>query len=145
MIPVTLAGELARDRGVVVAVGAVGLDIPRKIYYEKELQFLISRSYGPGRYDSDYEEKGQDYPYGYVRWTEGRNLEAIVDLIGAGRMDVHPLITHRFAIEQAEQAYELISGKSAEPFLGVLITYPQAKRSQPASKVEISGVQSSTA
>ncbi|HWR66167.1 MAG TPA: bi-domain-containing oxidoreductase [Bellilinea sp.] len=136
--PVTLAGELARDRGVVVAVGAVGMDIPRKIYYEKELQFLISRSYGPGRYDSNYEEKGQDYPYGYVRWTEGRNLAAIVDLIGTGRMDVHPLITHRFAIEQAEQAYELISGKSAERFLGVLITYPQVETSQPASKVEIS-------
>ena len=138
--PVTLAGELARDRGVVVAVGAVGLDIPRKVYYEKELQFLISRSYGPGRYDSAYEEKGQDYPFGYVRWTEGRNLEAIVDLMGAGRMDVRPLITHRFPIEQAAQAYELISGKSAEPFLGVLITYPQGVAAVPVSKVELPGV-----
>lgn len=136
--PVALAGELARDRGVVVAVGAVGMDIPRKIYYEKELQFLVSRSYGPGRYDSNYEVNGQDYPYGYVRWTEGRNLAAIVDLIGTGRMDVRPLITHRFAIEQAEQAYELISGKSAERFLGVLITYPQVETGEPASKVEIS-------
>ena len=140
--PVALAGELARDRGVVVAVGAVGLDIPRKIYYEKELQFLISRSYGPGRYDPSYEEKGQDYPFGYVRWTEGRNLEAIVDLIGSGRMDVHSLITHRFPIEQAEQAYELISGKSASPFLGVVITYPQVETTEPVTRVEIPGVPS---
>ncbi|OGN77595.1 MAG: hypothetical protein A2X24_09925 [Chloroflexi bacterium GWB2_54_36] len=137
--PVTLAGELARDRGTVVAVGAVGLDIPRKIYYEKELQVFISRSYGPGRYDPAYEEKGQDYPYGYVRWTEGRNLEAVIDLIGSGRMDVQPLITHRFPIENADQAYELISGKRNEPFLGVLITYPQADTDITASRVTLPG------
>ncbi|MHB8112874.1 MAG: bi-domain-containing oxidoreductase [Bellilinea sp.] len=137
--PVTLAGELARDRGTVVAVGAVGLDIPRKIYYEKELQVFISRSYGPGRYDPAYEEKGQDYPFGYVRWTEGRNLEAVIDLIGSGRMDVQPLITHRFPIENADQAYELISGKRNEPFLGVLITYPQADTDITASRVTLPG------
>jgi predicted dehydrogenase/threonine dehydrogenase-like Zn-dependent dehydrogenase len=121
--PVTLAGTIARDRARVVAVGAVGLHIPRKVYYEKELTFLNSRSYGPGRYDPSYEEGGRDYPIGYVRWTEGRNLEAIVDLLAGGRMDVQPLISHRFPVEQAPQAYELITGKGQEPFLGVLLTY----------------------
>jgi predicted dehydrogenase/threonine dehydrogenase-like Zn-dependent dehydrogenase len=122
--PVELAGILARDRARVVAVGAVGLQLPRKIYYEKELTFLNSRSYGPGRYDPAYEEAGQDYPIGYVRWTEGRNLEAFVDLLANGKLDVHPLITHHFPIEQAAQAYNLIIGKNQEHFLGVLLTYP---------------------
>ncbi|MBN2501284.1 MAG: zinc-binding dehydrogenase, partial [Anaerolineales bacterium] len=122
--PVELAGEIARDRGRVVAVGAVGLEIPRRIYYAKELSFVNSRSYGPGRYDPNYEEDGRDYPAGYVRWTEGRNLEAIVDLLAAGTLDVSTLITHRFPIEQAAEAYELITGKTKEPFLGVLLTYP---------------------
>jgi predicted dehydrogenase len=124
--PVTLAGAIARDRGRVVAVGAVGLDLPRKVYYEKEVSFISSRSYGPGRYDPRYEEGGQDYPIGYVRWTEARNLEAIVDLLAAGSLDVRPLISHRFPIDQAPAAYELITGKQREPFLGVLLTYPQA-------------------
>jgi len=124
--PVELAGAIARDRARVIAVGAVGLHIPRKIYYEKELTFINSRSYGPGRYDPAYEEGGQDYPIGYVRWTEGRNLEAFVDLLSSGRLDVGLLISHRFPIEQAPQAYELITGKRAEPFLGVLLTYPKA-------------------
>jgi hypothetical protein len=123
---VELAGMIARDRARVIAVGAVGLQIPRKIYYEKELTFLNSRSYGPGRYDSSYEEKGQDYPVGYVRWTENRNMEAFVDLLASDRLNVQPLITHRFPIEQAPQAYELITGKSKEPFLGVLLTYGEA-------------------
>jgi predicted dehydrogenase/threonine dehydrogenase-like Zn-dependent dehydrogenase len=124
--PVELAGTIARDRARVVATGAVGLNIPRKVYYEKELTFLNSRSYGPGRYDPRYEEGGQDYPLGYVRWTEGRNLEAVVELLGTGKLDVHPLISHRFPIENAPQAYELITGKTKEPFLGVLLTYPAA-------------------
>jgi predicted dehydrogenase/threonine dehydrogenase-like Zn-dependent dehydrogenase len=137
--PVVLAGTIARDRARVVAVGAVGLHIPRKVYYEKELTFLNSRSYGPGRYDPAYEESGRDYPVGYVRWTEGRNLEAIVDLIACGRMDVQSLITHRFPIEQAPEAYELITGKRQEPFLGVLLTYPAdttAGPSQAAPRAE---------
>jgi len=124
--PVELAGMIARDRARVIAVGAVGLHIPRKIYYEKELLFVNSRSYGPGRYDAAYEEKGQDYPIGYVRWTEGRNLEAFVDLLSSSKIDVCPLITHRFPIEQAPRAYELITGKGTESFLGVLLTYPQS-------------------
>ena len=123
--PVNLAGELARDRAKVVAIGAVGLNIPRKLYFEKELSFINSRSYGPGRYDAKYEEKGCDYPIGYVRWTEGRNLEAFVDLLAEDRLQVKPLVTHRFTIEDAPEAYELITGKKEENFLGVLLTYPQ--------------------
>ncbi len=126
--PVELAGAIARDRARVIAVGAVGLEIPRKVYFEKELAFLNSRSYGPGRYDPTYEESGHDYPVGYVRWTEGRNLEAFVDLLTAGRLDVKPLITHRFPIDQAAEAYELITGKKDEPFLGVMLTYPEEKQ-----------------
>lgn len=123
--PVELAATLCRDRGVVVAVGAVGLKLPRKPYYDKEIDFRISRSYGPGRYDPAYEERGRDYPIGYVRWTEGRNFEAVVALMATGRLDVLPLISHRFPIEQAVQAYQLITGKRGEPFLGVLLTYSQ--------------------
>jgi predicted dehydrogenase/threonine dehydrogenase-like Zn-dependent dehydrogenase len=123
--PVELAGAIARDRAWVVAVGAVGLQIPRKLYFEKELSFVNSRSYGPGRYDPQYEEGGQDYPIGYVRWTEGRNLEAFVELLADCRLDVHPLISHRIPIAEAPRAYELIAGKTGEPFLGVLLTYPQ--------------------
>jgi len=123
--PVTLAGAIARDKATVVAIGAVGLEIPRKIYYEKELTFLNSRSYGPGRYDPAYEEGGQDYPIGYVRWTEGRNLEAFIDLLSSGLVDVRPLISHRFPVDDAPDAYELITGKREESFLGVLLTYPE--------------------
>ena len=123
--PVELAGAIARDRARVVATGAVGLTFPRKIYYEKEIAFINSRSYGPGRYDLNYEEHGNDYPLGYIRWTEGRNFEAVVDLMASGKLKVHPLITHRFSIEKATQAYEVITGKMGEPFLGVLLKYPE--------------------
>jgi len=125
--PVELAGMIARDRARVVATGAVGLDIPRKVYYEKELSFINSRSYGPGRYDSSYEESGNDYPLGYIRWSEGRNFEAVVDLMAKDTLKVKPLITHRFPIEKATQAYDVITGKKKEPFLGVLLTYPEGK------------------
>lgn len=125
--PVELAGIIARDRARVVATGAVGLTLPRKIYYEKELSFINSRSYGPGRYDSNYEENGQDYPLGYIRWTEGRNFEAVVDLMQSGKLKVKSLITHRFPIEKAPQAYDVITGKKKESFLGVLLTYPERK------------------
>jgi predicted dehydrogenase len=108
----------------VVATGAVGLTIPRKVYYEKELAFINSRSYGPGRYDPSYEENGQDYPIGYVRWTEGRNFQTIVELLADGKLDVQPLVTHRFPIEKAADAYKVITGKSKQSFLGVLLTYP---------------------
>jgi predicted dehydrogenase/threonine dehydrogenase-like Zn-dependent dehydrogenase len=125
--PLVLAGDIARDRANIVAVGSVGFEIPRKAYYEKELVFLTSRSYGPGRYDKTYEESGFDYPIGYVRWTEGRNLEAFIDLLANKQLDVHPLITHRFDIQDASGAYELITGKKKESYLGVLINYPSKK------------------
>lgn len=121
--PVNLAAEIARDRGVIVAIGTVGMDLKRKMYYEKELDFRVSRSYGPGRYDSAYEQKGRDYPIGYVRWTETRNMEAFLRLLERGNLDLRSLITHRFSIHQAMDAYRLISGESAEPPLGVVITY----------------------
>ncbi len=121
--PVNLASEVARDRGVVVAVGTVGMELQRKLYYEKELNFRVSRSYGPGRYDAAYEQKGRDYPIGYVRWSETRNMEAFLQLLADGKVDVKPLITHSFAIADAGSAYELITGKTEEPHLGVVIRY----------------------
>ena len=126
--PVNLAGAVARDRAIVVAVGTVGMDIERKAYYEKELDFRISRSYGPGRYDAAYEQKGRDYPIGYVRWTETRNMEAFVQFLAEKKVDVGALITHRFSIERAQSAYDLITGKSREPFLGVVIQYAGDRR-----------------
>jgi predicted dehydrogenase/threonine dehydrogenase-like Zn-dependent dehydrogenase len=125
--PVNVAAELARDRAIVVAVGTVGMELQRKLYYEKELDFRISRSYGPGRYDTAYEQKGRDYPIGQVRWTETRNLEAFLQFIAEGRLDLASLITHRFPLEDATRAYDLITGATREPFLGVLITYPRAE------------------
>jgi predicted dehydrogenase len=119
--PVELAGEIARDRAKVVVVGAVGMAIPRKPYYEKELAMVVSRSYGPGRYDPDYEEKGQDYPIGYVRWTEARNMESFLGLIAESKLDVSPLITHRIPIEEGERAYETITGEVS--YLGVVLSY----------------------
>jgi predicted dehydrogenase/threonine dehydrogenase-like Zn-dependent dehydrogenase len=133
--PVNLAGTVARDRAVVVAVGTVGMDIERKAYYEKELDFRISRSYGPGRYDAAYEQKGRDYPIGYVRWTETRNMEAFVQLLVEGKVDVGALITHRFPIERAQSAYDLITGKSGEPFLGVVLQYASTVDDTPALAV----------
>lgn len=121
--PVEMAGELCREQGKVVVVGAVGLTLPREPYYHKELVFRISRSYGPGRYDLEYENKGRDYPYGYVRWTEKRNMGAFLALLQDKKLDLTPLITHRFPIEQAEEAYALISGKTSQSFLGVLFEY----------------------
>ncbi len=123
--PVNLAAEVARDRAVVVAVGTVGMALERRTFYEKELDFRVSRSYGPGRYDAAYEQKGVDYPIGYVRWTETRNMEAFLQLLADAKVDVGALITHRFPIDQAQSAYDLITGKSQQDFLGVLITYPE--------------------
>lgn len=122
--PIAAAGDVARNKGVVVAVGAIGMTIPRGIYFAKELDFRISRSYGPGRYDPDYEEKGRDYPYGYVRWTEERNMQAFIQMLAEGKVNPRALITHRFPIQDGSKAYELITGKVDEPFLGVLLTYP---------------------
>jgi polar amino acid transport system substrate-binding protein len=121
--PVELAAKISRVKGRVVIVGMTGLDIPRQPFYMRELKLTISMSYGPGRYDPEYEERGNDYPLPYVRWTEKRNIEAFLELISARKIEVARLITHRFAIDDAEKAYQLISGNGDEPYLGVLLNY----------------------
>jgi predicted dehydrogenase/threonine dehydrogenase-like Zn-dependent dehydrogenase len=121
--PVSQAAKMCRKRGRIVLVGATGLELSRADFYEKELTFQVSCSYGPGRYDPAYEEGGHDYPVGYVRWTEQRNFEAVLDLMASGQLDVLPLITHRFAFEHAVQAYELLGKR--ERSLGILLNYSQ--------------------
>ena len=123
--PVELAGELCRDRGTVVVVGDVGMKLPRKPYYEKELTLRLARSYGPGRYDPLYEEAGVDYPIGYVRWTEQRNLQEFLRLVASGAVRLGPLTTHRFAIDDAAKAYDCVQGKSGGLAIGVLLEYPE--------------------
>ena len=119
--PIEAAGRLVRDQGRVVVVGNVGMNVPRDIFYEKEAEVLVSRSYGPGRYDRNYEERGIDYPI-YVRWTERRNMEAFLELVRQKRIDLDPLITHTFALDDAPEAYNLINtGK--ERYIGVLLQY----------------------
>lgn len=120
--PVEIAGEVCRQKGCVVVVGAVGMDLPRTTYYAKELELKLSTSYGPGRYDENYEEKGNDYPYGYVRWTERRNMEAFLSLINEQKINLTDISTHEFSIENAEDAYKLIMDNQ-EDYLGVLIQY----------------------
>lgn len=122
--PVSQAARMCRKRGRIVLVGVVGLELSRADFYEKELSFQVSCSYGPGRYDPAYEEGGQDYPVGFVRWTEQRNFEAVLDLMASGALDVAPLISHRFAIEEGGEAMALLS--SGAPSMGILLTYPQA-------------------
>ncbi len=119
--PIHQATAMCRKRGRIVLVGVVGMEMSRADFYEKELSFQVSCSYGPGRYDAEYEEKGHDYPLGFVRWTEQRNFEAILDMLADGRLDFKTLISHRFAIDSAPDAYALIS--SGNP-LGVLLEYP---------------------
>lgn len=120
--PVHQAAQMCRKRGRIVLVGVTGLELNRADFYEKELSFQVSCSYGPGRYDPEYEEKGHDYPIGYVRWSEQRNFEAVLDLMAAGKIDAKPLITHRFKFEQAEKAYELIA-ENKEPYIGIILDY----------------------
>jgi predicted dehydrogenase/threonine dehydrogenase-like Zn-dependent dehydrogenase len=124
--PVELAGQLSRKKGTVVVVGAVKMDIPRDPdYYRKELEVKMSCSYGPGRYDPSYEEDGIDYPYGYVRWTEQRNMQAFLDQASSGAINLKPLITHVFDIENAVEAYDIILGKKKEMFVGILLKYSE--------------------
>lgn len=123
--PIRLAARLCRDRGRVVVIGDVGMAVPRAPYYGKELELRLSRSYGPGRYDRAYEERGLDYPIGYVRWTERRNMRAFVELIAAGRISVADLITERISIDQAPQAYDRLVATKRSP-LGILLQYESA-------------------
>jgi predicted dehydrogenase/threonine dehydrogenase-like Zn-dependent dehydrogenase len=121
--PIERIPALTRQKGVLVVVGDVSMNIPRRAYYDREIDIRISRSYGPGRYDLSYEQGGIDYPYAYVRWTENRNMQAVLDLVARKKLDLRRMVTHRFKIEQAGSAYELIEGKKREPFLGVVIEY----------------------
>jgi len=123
--PVNQAARMCRKRGRIVMVGATGLELSRAELYEKELTLQVSCSYGPGRYDAAYEEEGHDYPIGFVRWTEQRNLEAVLELMAEARLDVGPLITHRFPIERAEAAYALLTTRP--PGLGIVLQYPAGK------------------
>ncbi len=121
--PVHQAAQMCRKRGRIVLVGVTGLELSRADFYEKELTFQVSCSYGPGRYDPSYEEKGNDYPVGFVRWTEQRNFEAVLDMLADGRLQAGSLVSHRFPIEQAQQAYAVVAG--SEPSLGIMLEYPR--------------------
>lgn len=132
--PVELATAILRQKGVIVIVGAVPMNIPREPhFYKKELELKISCSYGPGRYDPTYEEGGQDYPYGYVRWTENRNMEVFVKLLENRSVDVQPLVTHVFEVEQAENAYDIVTGKISERHFGILLKYSDEGEAHPVA------------
>jgi predicted dehydrogenase/threonine dehydrogenase-like Zn-dependent dehydrogenase len=139
--PVHQAANMCRKRGRIVLVGVAGLELSRADFYEKELTFQVSCSYGPGRYDAAYEEQGQDYPFGFVRWTEQRNFEAVLDMMAEGRLDVTRLISHRFPLEQAAEAYKLLSDH--KPCLGIVLDYgtektPRATGSAHAVQINLS-------
>lgn len=142
--PIRLAGEIARDRGRVVVVGAVPIRLPRSSYYEKELEIRLSRSYGPGRYDPGYEEKGNDYPVGYVRWTERRNLGEFLRLLSTGAVRVDGLITHRFPFAEVERAYETLMGGDGRGALGVVLEYPEEATEEPR-RIVVAGKRGSAA
>ncbi|MFS1984181.1 bi-domain-containing oxidoreductase [Vibrio breoganii] len=135
--PVTQAARMSRKRGRVILVGVTGLELNRADFYEKELTFQVSCSYGPGRYDPDYEDNGNDYPYAFVRWTEQRNFEAILDMMSSGQIDVKPLISHKYKFEDAAEAYELLTlDKSA---LGILLQYESESSSRHEKSVTLNG------
>jgi predicted dehydrogenase/threonine dehydrogenase-like Zn-dependent dehydrogenase len=134
--PISQAAQMCRQRGRIVLVGVTGLKLNRADFYEKEISFQVSCSYGPGRYDVAYEDGGQDYPLGFVRWTEQRNFEAVLGLMASGRLDVRPLISHRFEITNAQRAYDVIAG--AEKSLGVLLTYPSKDAPPTSTSVDLS-------
>ncbi len=133
--PVTQAARMSRKRGRIVLVGVTGLELNRADFYEKELSFQVSCSYGPGRYDPAYEEQGQDYPFGFVRWTEQRNFEAVLDMMASGQLDVKPLITHRFAFEDAPQAYDALTQDKGA--LGILLRYSSPVEERMVRRVEL--------
>ncbi|RUO37300.1 dehydrogenase [Aliidiomarina shirensis] len=133
--PVTQAARMSRKRGRIVLVGVTGLELNRADFYEKELSFQVSCSYGPGRYDPSYEEAGHDYPLGFVRWTEQRNFEAILDMMSSGQLDVKPLITHRFEFEDAAGAYDVLSHDKAA--LGILLNYSHDVSTRKITKVTL--------
>lgn len=134
--PVELAGKISRKKGRVVVVGDVSMNIPRDIYYAKEIDFKISCSYGPGRYDPNYEELGRDYPIAYVRWTEKRNMESFLSLLKERRIEVKKLTTHKFKLENAEEAYHLITSDKRERYIGILLEYDYQKEIEPFIRIK---------
>ena len=132
--PIRQAATMCRKRGRIILIGVTGLQLYRDDFYKKELTFQVSASYGPGRYDPSYEEKGHDYPIGYVRWTEQRNFEAVLDMIAEGRLDVAPLVSHRFDIMEAHKAYDLISGGGRH--LAIVLKYPGFLSSPASSTIQ---------
>jgi len=134
---IKVAGEISRLKGRVVVVGLVGMDIPRNVYYRKELDLRLSMSYGPGRYDVEYEERGHDYPLPYVRWTEQRNMQSFLELVSAGQVNVRSLISHRFQFEKALDAYSMVLG-GEDHSLGVVLVYSHRPKAQRISFAEIS-------
>jgi len=121
--PVSQAARMCRKRGRIILVGVTGLELNRSEFYHKELSFQVSCSYGPGRYDPEYEERGVDYPLGFVRWTEQRNFIAVLDLLAGGKLDVAPLISHRFALDDVDRAYEVVAG--AEPSIAIVLRFAE--------------------
>lgn len=137
-LPIHQAALMSRKRGRIVLVGVTGLELFRADFFEKELTFQVSCSYGPGRYDPSYEEKGRDYPVGFVRWTAQRNFEAVLDMMADKRLDVRPLVSHRFDIDDAKAAYAVVAGSA--PSLGILLDYPRGPLRQLQNRtVQLSG------
>lgn len=133
--PIRQAAQMCRKRGRIVLVGVTGLELNRADFYEKELTFQVSCSYGPGRYDPNYEDRGQDYPIGFVRWTEQRNFEAVLDLLATGKLDVTKLISHRIAFDEAQTAYNLLSTDKAA--LGIILTYGHSAETRHGKEVRL--------
>ena len=123
--PITFSAEIARDRARIIMVGVSEMNLPRDIYFVKELEFRLSRSYGPGRYDANYEDRGIDYPIGYIRWTERRNMQEFVRLLAGKSIDPKAITTHTFPIDRAAEAYSIIAGERKERYLGMVLTYPE--------------------
>lgn len=135
--PVTVGAEICRKKGRVVATGLVGMNLPRDEYYKKEIDFRLSCSYGPGRYDPVYEEQGVDYPFGYVRWTEQRNMAAFLQLVAEGKVTPSKLVTHRFKFDDALDAYQVLLGIKKEPYLGIVLEYGDlAAKNAECAKIE---------
>jgi polar amino acid transport system substrate-binding protein len=143
--PIELSAEISRDRARVTIVGAVNMEIPRKPFYMKELELRLSRSYGPGRYDPEYEEGGHDYPAGYVRWTERRNMQEFLRLVAAGSVQPGLLTTHRFPIERAPDAYDIVLGKTKTSFSGIVLEYASTEVRLPLRTVQLRAPASRTA
>jgi predicted dehydrogenase/threonine dehydrogenase-like Zn-dependent dehydrogenase len=135
--PLEIATEICREKGRIVAPGMVKLDVPRETFYHKELSLIVSRAWGPGFDDAVYELKGIDYPLGYIRWTERRNMEQFLELVAEGRVQLAPLITHRFKIDEADRAYKAMTEDASGKYIGVLLCYDVQEREALATKVQL--------